>query len=166
MDIPPAIAIEVKNDLTDVYRVVGFRRSKRSCRACHASLAVVASDTICEIDVSTIDVSSNCAEMFFSSHFSSNMGSVGLVSVPSTILHRRRDRRYKAAIEHQDLYPEPSMRRGTLSNLNCIVAEKSSGGGGGGRAPPMEADPVEAELAPVSGDIVTEAGEICYLNTK
>jgi len=93
METPSAMVIEIKNDLTDVYRVVGFRRSNRSCKACHASRAVGASDTMCEIDMSTMDVNNNCADIFFSSHFSNNARSVGLVSVPSTILHRRRDRR-------------------------------------------------------------------------
>jgi len=93
METPSAMAIEIKNDLTDVNRVVGFRRLNRSCKACHASRAVGASDTMCEIDMSTKDVNNNCADMFFSSHFSSNVRSVGLVSVPSTILHRRRNRR-------------------------------------------------------------------------
>jgi len=85
METPLAIAIEAKNDFTDVYSVVGFRRSNRSCKARRASLAVSASDTICEIEVSTIDARINCAEMFLSSHFSTKAGSVGLGSESSTI---------------------------------------------------------------------------------
>ena len=58
------------------------------------------------------------------------------------------------AIEHQDLYPDPSVRRGTLSNLNCMCAEKSSGGGGGSWTPPVEVEPA-VEPCRSGSDIMT-----------
>jgi len=45
-----------KNDLTDVYNVVGLRRSNLSWSACQASRAEGASETIWEIEISTMDV--------------------------------------------------------------------------------------------------------------
>jgi len=51
--------IEKKNDLMEVYKVVGLRQSNLSWSACQASRAEGASDTIWEIEISTIDMRNN-----------------------------------------------------------------------------------------------------------
>jgi len=88
-----AIYIEVKNDLTEVYKVVGLRQSNLSWRACQASRAEGASEMICEIDISTMEVRKSCAVIFRISHFCSSVGSEGAVSVLLTTFQRERDRR-------------------------------------------------------------------------
>jgi len=81
----------VKNDLTEVYKVVGLRRSNQSCNACQASFAVGASEMIWEIDISTMEVRKSCAIIFRISYLCSSVGSEGAVCVPLTTFQRERD---------------------------------------------------------------------------
>jgi len=85
--------MEVKNDLIEVYKVVGLRWSNRSYNACQASFAVGASEIICEIDIWTMEMRKCCADIFRISHFCNSVGSEGAVSVPLMTFQRERDRR-------------------------------------------------------------------------
>ena len=68
--------------------MVGFRRSKRSCRFVHASRAVGREHTLSWSSVSTRALRVRSASIFDLFHLFRSSGSEGALEVPSTIVHR------------------------------------------------------------------------------